>query len=98
MSAVKGGRLALAAAPARVVTYIISAIPGDDPAQVASGPTFADPTSRDASLAVLDRYRIDAPAVRAWLGNPESEPPKSLPAAQHVVLSPPRVELAARSE
>ena len=98
MSAVKGGRLALAAAPARVVTYIISDIPGDDPAQVASGPTFADPTSRHDALAVLERYRIDAPAVRAWLGNPASETPKSLPAARHVVLATARDALDAAAD
>lgn len=95
LSAVKGGRLALAAAPARVVTYVISDIPGDDPAQVASGPTFTDPSNRHDALAVLDRYRIDAPAVRAWLGNPASETPKSLPAAQHAVLATARDALDA---
>lgn len=98
MSAVKGGRLALAAAPARIVTYIISDIPGDDPAQVASGPTFADPTSRHDALEILDRYRIDAPAVRDWLENPESETPKSLPAAQHIMLATARNALEAAAD
>jgi hydroxypyruvate reductase len=98
MSAVKGGRLALAAAPARVCTYVISDIPGDDPAQVASGPTFADPTSRHDALAILDRYRIAAPAVRGWLGNPESETPKSLPAAQHFVIATARDALDAAAD
>ena len=98
ISAVKGGRLALAAAPARVVTYIISDIPGDDPAQVASGPTFADPSSRADALAILDRYRIDAPAVRDWLENPESETPKSLPAAQHFVIATARDALDAAAD
>ncbi len=98
ISAVKGGRLALAAAPARVVTFIISDIPGDDPAQVASGPTFADPSSRKHALAILDRYRIDAPAVRAWLDNPASETPKTLPTAQHVVLATARDALGAAAD
>jgi hydroxypyruvate reductase len=61
LSAIKGGRLALAAAPARVVSLIISDVPGDDPAVVASGPTAPDPTSAADALAVLARYRISAP-------------------------------------
>lgn len=98
MSAVKGGRLALAAAPARVITYVISDIPGDDPAQVASGPTLADPTSRHDALAILDHYCIDAPALRAWLEKPESETPKSLPPAQHVVVAAARDALNAAAD
>jgi len=74
LSAVKGGRLAARAAPARLVALLISDVPGDDPAVIASGPTVADPGSRQEAQAVLARYAIDAPAsVRAWLDNPESE-------------------------
>ena len=54
LSAFKGGRLAAAAAPARVHTIVISDIPGDDPALVASGPTFADPSAPNAARAVLE--------------------------------------------
>ena len=61
LSAVKGGRLAAAAHPARVVTYLISDVPGDDPAVIASGPTVPDPTTFGEALAVLRRYRIAAP-------------------------------------
>src|SRR5690606_10592397 len=57
LSALKGGRLAAAAAPARVVTLLISDIPGDDPASVASGPTVPDPTTREQALAIVDKYR-----------------------------------------
>jgi hydroxypyruvate reductase len=77
LSAVKGGRLAMAAAPARVVTLIISDVPGDDPSLIASGPTVPDPTTRDDALAVLRKYCIDAPlAILRHLSNPASETPK----------------------
>ena len=61
LSAVKGGRLAATAAPARVVTLAISDVPGDDPAVIGSGPTSADPTSCAGALAVADRYEIGLP-------------------------------------
>ncbi|CAI8040583.1 Putative hydroxypyruvate reductase [Geodia barretti] len=63
LSAVKGGRLAAAAAPARVVTLAISDVPGDDPAIIGSGPTAADLTSCADALAVADRYDIALPEV-----------------------------------
>ena len=59
LSAIKGGRLAAAAAPARVVTLAISDVPGDDPAVIGSGPTSADPTSCADALAVASRYGIE---------------------------------------
>jgi len=61
LSAIKGGRLALAAAPARVETLVVSDVPGDDAALVASGPTLADRTTPADALAVLRRRRIPAP-------------------------------------
>ncbi len=77
LSAVKGGRLALAAQPATVVSLIISDVPGDDPETVASGPTVPDPTTRRQALAILDKYAIAIPpAVKTWLENPASETPK----------------------
>jgi len=77
LSAVKGGRLALAAYPARVVTLIISDVPGDDPATVASGPTLADPTTREEALAILKKYGIAAPeSVVKLLEDARSETPK----------------------
>jgi glycerate 2-kinase len=77
LSAIKGGRLALAAAPARVVTLLISDVPGDDPSVIASGPTVPDPTTREEALAVLEKYRIDvSPGVKAFLRSPEAETPK----------------------
>ncbi len=77
LSAIKGGRLAIAAYPARVVTLVISDVPGDDPAVVASGPTLADPTTCADALAILEKYRIDVPHnVRAVLESGVSETPK----------------------
>jgi len=61
LSAIKGGRLAAACHPARVVTLLISDVPGDDPADIASGPTVADPTTCADALAILQRYRIALP-------------------------------------
>ena len=62
LSGIKGGKLAAAALPARVVTLVISDVPGDDPAVIASGPTVADhSTARDA-LAILNTYKIDVPS------------------------------------
>ena len=63
LSAIKGGRLAAAAAPASVVTLAISDVPGDDPAVIGSGPTAADPTTCADALAIADRYGIVLPDV-----------------------------------
>ncbi|PHP69147.1 glycerate kinase [Zhengella mangrovi] len=60
-SRIKGGRLAAAAAPARVVSLVVSDIPGDDPAQVASGPTVPDESDRTAALKVIERYGLALP-------------------------------------
>ena len=77
LSAIKGGRLAIAAAPARVVTLIISDVPGDDLSVIASGPTVADATTLADAREVLARYRIDVPAhVAAHLADRSNETPK----------------------
>ena len=77
LSGIKGGRLALACAPARVVTLGISDIPGDDASVIASGPTVADPTTREEALLILEKYRIRVPEnVRARLESPDCETPK----------------------
>jgi len=62
LSAIKGGRLAAACRPARVVNLLLSDVPGDDPIDIASGPTVADPTTCADALAVLRRYEINVPA------------------------------------
>jgi hydroxypyruvate reductase len=77
LSAIKGGRLALACGQARVVTLVLSDVPGDDPAVVASGPTLPDRSTAQDALRVLQRYDIGiSPAVRAVLEDPEQETPK----------------------
>ena len=77
LSAIKGGRLAAAAAPARVVTIAISDVPGDDPAVIASGPTVADPSTFADARAVLTKYQIAEPAsVVAHLAAAADETPK----------------------
>ena len=59
LSAIKGGRLAAACHPARVLTLLISDVPGDNPMDIASGPTVADPTTCDDALDIIRRYDID---------------------------------------
>lgn len=77
LSRIKGGRLAAACHPAKVVTLTISDVPGDDPSVIASGPTVADASSCADALAVLDRYRIEVPAaVRAAFEAGALETPK----------------------
>lgn len=61
LSAIKGGRLAAAAYPARVVTLAISDVPGDDPAVIASGPTVLNTSTREQALGIIDRYKIALP-------------------------------------
>ena len=77
LSAIKGGRLATMCAPARVVTLLISDVPGDAPEVIASGPTVPDPTTCADALAILDRYAIALPpSVRAGLERGDFETPK----------------------
>ncbi len=77
LSRIKGGRLAAACHPARVVTLTISDVPGDDPSIIASGPTVADASTCADALAILQRYQIAVPdAVRAALQAGALETPK----------------------
>lgn len=77
VSAIKGGRLAAAAHPARVVSLIVSDIPGDNPALVASGPTVPDAASRADALKAVQTYGIDLPErVMAHLNSAEADAPR----------------------
>ena len=77
LSRIKGGRLAAACAPARVVTLTISDVPGDDVSVIASGPTVADATTCTDALDILHRYGIEVPAaVRLQLEQGALETPK----------------------
>ncbi len=81
LSAIKGGRLAQACAPARVITLLISDIPGDHAIDIASGPTVADPTTCADAWAILQRYRIAVrPEIADMLkaGSGESVKPQAL--------------------
>ena len=103
LSRIKGGRLAAACAPARVVTLTISDVPGDDPSVIASGPTVPDATTCADALAILARYGIDVPpAVRAALdaGTLETPKPGDAVFANHVVhmTATPQQSLEAAAE
>ncbi|MDE2175095.1 MAG: glycerate kinase [Betaproteobacteria bacterium] len=92
LSAIKGGRLAAACAPAQVLTLLISDVPGDDPATIASGPTVPDPTTCAQALEIIERYGIGIPAsIRAGLQSGALETPKP----GDPVFSGNRVELIA---
>jgi glycerate 2-kinase len=103
LSAIKGGRLALAAAPAKVVALMISDVPGDDPSIIASGPTVADPSSHADALAILEKYKIDVPAnIRALLESTENETPKpgdpGLASVENLMISTPQDSLEAAAK
>ncbi|MEA2739153.1 MAG: glycerate 2-kinase [Acetobacteraceae bacterium] len=98
LSAIKGGRLAAAAAPARVVTLAISDVPGDDPAVIGSGPTVADATTFAEARALIARYGITLPpAVAARLARDDDETPKpgSLPRVEFHMIATPMMALDA---
>jgi glycerate 2-kinase len=77
VSTIKGGRLAAAAFPARVISLVVSDIPGDNPALVASGPTIPDASSRQDALAIVEAYRMKLPAdVKRHLASPAAQAPR----------------------
>jgi hydroxypyruvate reductase len=77
LSAIKGGRLAALAAPAKVVTLLISDVPGDAPEVIASGPSVPDPSTCADALAIIKRYGIAIPeAARRGLESGAFETPK----------------------
>jgi hydroxypyruvate reductase len=96
LSAIKGGRLARACAPARVVTLLVSDVPGDSPATIGSGPTVPDPTTCADALAILDRYAIAVPPgvrerlVRGELETPKPGDPVFAGHAVHLIATPQR--------
>lgn len=77
LSAIKGGRLAAACRPARIVTLAISDVPGNDASSIASGPTVPDATSSRMALEILRRYELTVPEnVMQHLNSPAAETPK----------------------
>jgi glycerate 2-kinase len=103
LSAIKGGRLAAAAWPARVVTLAISDVPGDDPAVIGSGPTVGDPTTFAAAREILARYRIaPPPAVAAHLAAARDETPDEengrLDGVEYQIIASPQKALDAAAD
>jgi glycerate 2-kinase len=104
LSAIKGGRLAAAAHPARLVTLVISDVPGDDPASIASGPTVPDASTFADARAVLDKYRITEPrsAIEHLVRAAADETPKPgdprLANASTAVIATPQLSLEAAAD
>jgi glycerate 2-kinase len=103
LSRIKGGRLAIAAAPARVVTLAISDVPGDDLASVASGPTVPDPTTFAEAMAIIAKYNLQLPqSVMKHLAaardeTPKPDDPRFLHNEVHCIASP-QISLMAAAE
>jgi hydroxypyruvate reductase len=103
LSAVKGGRLGAACHPARLITLLISDVPGDDPVDIGSGPTVADPTTCADALAILKRYAIQVPPnVRELLESGRGESPKpgdpQLAGSQIRMIATPQMALEAAAD
>jgi glycerate 2-kinase len=101
LSAIKGGRLAAAARPARVVTLAISDVPGDDPAVIASGPTVPDTTTFADAREIIARYGIDLSAsAAARLAQTADETPKpnELPNTEFALIATPMMALSRMAE
>ncbi|BDT67451.1 putative hydroxypyruvate reductase [Comamonadaceae bacterium OS-1] len=103
LSSLKGGRLAAVCHPAQVLTLLISDVPGDDPIDIASGPTVADPTSCADALAIVERYRINVPpAVRSLLESGVGETVKPgdprLAGSQTRMVTAPQIALEAAAQ
>jgi hydroxypyruvate reductase len=99
LSLVKGGKLAAAAAPARLVTLLISDVPGDNPASVASGPTIPSGSTPVDALAVLDRFDIViSPPVREYLENADVPTPTGHRGDHRIIASPAGALRAAAKE
>ena len=100
LSGIKGGRLAAACAPAKVVTLAISDVPGDAPGDIASGPTVPDPTTCADALRIIAKYAIELPnGVREILESGEGETPKpgdeTLPPLDFHLIAAPQASLEA---
>lgn len=103
LSGIKGGRLARACAPAKVVNLMISDVPGDDESVIASGPTVADPTTYADAAAILDKYQITEPiAARQFIDAAADETPKpgadELPEIETRMIATPQMALQAAAD
>jgi hydroxypyruvate reductase len=104
LSAIKGGRLAAAAFPARLLGLLISDVPGDDPGVIASGPTVGERSTTADARAILDHYRIPMPgSIRAHLERAQDDPARRCPApddprlarAGNRIIAAPQISLEA---
>jgi hydroxypyruvate reductase len=103
LSAIKGGRLAAACHPARVVTLLISDVPGDNPMDIGSGPTVPDPTTCADALAIIRRYGILAPsevldALESGRGETMKPGDARLAGAEVRMVATPQMALAAAAD
>ena len=103
LSRIKGGRLAAALAPARVITLAISDVPGDDPSVIGSGPTVPDVTTLSDAQKILDKYKITPPAsIASALNDPANESPKpgdkSFANTAFEIVAKPKASLDAAAE
>jgi hydroxypyruvate reductase len=101
LSRVKGGQLAAACYPARLLTLLISDVPGDDPGQIASGPTVGEASTPQDALAILDKYSMDVPLhVREAIGRSTVVAPDDprLARAETRIIAAPSASLAAAKQ
>ncbi len=99
LSCIKGGRLAAAARPARLVSLLISDVPGDDPAVIASGPTVPDPSTLADVAGIVARFRLELPAAAmdVLAAGEETPKPGEIAGEVHVIAAPSQA-LAAAAE
>ena len=102
LSAIKGGRLARAAYPAKVVALMISDVPGDDPSIIASGPTVPDPSTKADAIGIVEKYTLDLPEnVRRALETGEETPKPGDPCferVENIMIATPQASLEAAAE
>jgi glycerate 2-kinase len=99
LSSIKGGRLAAAAWPAKVVALMISDVPGDDPSIIASGPTVPDPSTNQDALGIIEKYQIDVPESVLRRLKTADETPKAgdprLAGVENIMIATPQASLEA---
>jgi hydroxypyruvate reductase len=99
LSSIKGGRLAAAAWPAKVVALMISDVPGDDPSIIASGPTVPDPSTNQDALGIIEKYQIDVPESVLRRLKTADETPKPgdprLAGVENIMIATPQASLEA---
>ena len=99
LSAIKGGRLAAAASPAKVIALMISDVPGDDPSIIASGPTVPDPSTNKDALGIIEKYKIAVPESVLRRLKTADETPKPgdprLASVENIMIATPQASLEA---